>query len=180
MPFVNSGDSDRVMRHRIIQFLLAFAFTTLPCLGQAGYVAVLVSDTQGRPVKGIQIGIEGGDSKLTGDDGKVQLALAAGTKPGSWITYHVLHSAPGKDFVINSPWDRRDQVPVAGNPESPEREPRKEGFGQQRIETCKVRDPAHLNCISKEIFEVLDDFTFRRRRHAHPAQGGKGASRFKN
>lgn len=55
--------------------------TTMPCLAEHGFVVVLVQDTQHRPVRRVEIGIEGiGGSKLTGDDGKAQLAVGSGRR----------------------------------------------------------------------------------------------------
>ena len=95
-----------------IPCLIAGITLGLPCWAEQGYVLVLVQDTQHHPVRGVEIGIEGvGGSKLTGDDGKAQLAVGAGTKAGDWLPLSILHSPPGKDLVMNSPWDYRAQVP---------------------------------------------------------------------
>ena len=92
--------------------LLIEVSVSLPCRAEQGFVLVLVQDTHRHPVRGVEIGIEGvGGSKLTGDDGKAQLAVGAGTKHGDWLSLAILHSPPGKDLVMNSPWDYRAQVP---------------------------------------------------------------------
>ena len=79
-----------------------------------------MQDAQRRPVRGIEIGVEGiGGSRLSGDDGKAQLALAKNAVPNDWITLQILHSPAAKDFVIVSPWDYRVQVPsFAEKPEN--------------------------------------------------------------
>ena len=91
-----------------------------PALAESGYLTVQVQDTQRRPVRGVDIGVEGlGGSHLSGDDGKAQLALAKSAAPNDWITLQILHSPPSKDFVIISPWDYRVQVPsFADKPEN--------------------------------------------------------------
>ena len=84
----------------------------LPCRAEHGFVLVLVQDAQHHPVRGVEIGIEGiGGSKVTGDDGKAQLPVGAGTKEGDWLPLVILHSPPGRDLVMISPWDSRSQIP---------------------------------------------------------------------
>jgi tetratricopeptide (TPR) repeat protein len=95
-----------------IACLVAGLSLVLPCRAEHGFALVLVQDVQHHPVRGVEIGIEGfGGSKLTGDDGKAQLAVGAGTKEGDWLPMAILHSPPGKDLVMISPWDSRSQVP---------------------------------------------------------------------
>ena len=91
-----------------------------PALAEVGYVTVQVQDAQRRPVRGVGIGVEGiGGSRLSGDDGKAQLALAKNAVPNDWITLQILHSPAGRDFVMVSPWDYRVQVPsFAEKPEN--------------------------------------------------------------
>jgi len=60
--------------------LAAGACLGQPCWAEHGFVLVQVQDTQHRPVRGVEIGIDGlGGSKLTGDDGKAKLPVGRGT-----------------------------------------------------------------------------------------------------
>jgi tetratricopeptide (TPR) repeat protein len=86
-------------------------FTALPSLSETGYVTVLVQDAHQHPVRLVEIGIEKGVSKLTKDDGEAQLPLAQTIKADDWITFQLVHSPPGKDLAIVSPWDNRIPVP---------------------------------------------------------------------
>jgi hypothetical protein len=77
-----------------------------------GQVLVRVEDAQHHAVGGIEIGIDGiGGSGRTGDDGKVQLAVGGGTRPGDSITLVVSKSPPPNHYLIISPWDSRAMVP---------------------------------------------------------------------
>jgi tetratricopeptide (TPR) repeat protein len=98
--------------------LIAIAASS--AFAETGYITVQVQDAQRRPVRAIDIGVEGiGGSRLSGDDGKARLALAKNTAPNDWITLQILHSPAGKDFVMVSPWDYRVQVPsFAEKPEN--------------------------------------------------------------
>jgi len=80
-------------------------------LAETGYVTVLVEDAHQHPVRLVEIGIEEGVSKLTKDDGEAQLPLAQTIKADDWISFQLLHSPPGKDLAIVSPWDNRIPVP---------------------------------------------------------------------
>jgi tetratricopeptide (TPR) repeat protein len=104
------------LKHALIAAILA----TAPAFAETGYITVQVQDAQRRPIRAIDIGVEGiGGSRLSGDDGKAQLTLAKSTAPNDWITLQILHSPAGKDFVIVSPWDYRVQVPsFAEKPEN--------------------------------------------------------------
>jgi tetratricopeptide (TPR) repeat protein len=91
---------------------LTGVFAALPAGAEHGFVLVQVQDTQHRPVRGIEIGIEGfGGSKLSGDDGKAKLSIGNGAKENDWISLAILHSPPGADLVMISPWDNRSQIP---------------------------------------------------------------------
>jgi tetratricopeptide (TPR) repeat protein len=82
------------------------------CQAERGFVLVFVQDSHNRPVRGVEIRIEGiGSSKMTGDDGKAQLPVVPGTKEGDWIPLIIVHSPPGRDLVMFSPWDNRSPVP---------------------------------------------------------------------
>ena len=73
---------------------------------------VQVQDAQHKPVRKLEIGIEGfGASAVTGNDGKAKLPIGSAAVPGDSISLAVLHSPPGKDFVMISPWDNRAIVP---------------------------------------------------------------------
>lgn len=92
-------------------FVLGLSLGRL-CLAERGFVLVQVQDAQHRPVGGVEIGIEGdAGSRVTGNDGKAQLALGAGAKAGDGLTLSIMRSPPGKDLVMFSPWDSRAQVP---------------------------------------------------------------------
>ena len=81
-----------------------------------GILQVLVQDAHKRPVKDIEIGIEGsGGSRISGDDGKALLPLSKDTVENDWVSLELLHSPSGKDFVIVSPYDNRTPVPSFKN-----------------------------------------------------------------
>ncbi len=83
---------------------------------EPGKLLVEVEDVNDHPVRGIEIGIKGfGGSRLTGSDGKALLSLASDTRETDWVLLQLLHSPPGKDFVMVSPWDSRVQVPSFKN-----------------------------------------------------------------
>jgi tetratricopeptide (TPR) repeat protein len=83
---------------------------------ESGVLVVHVEDVQRHPISGVQIGTEGdGGSAIRGDDGKARILLAKQTKQGSWVSLQILRSPPGKDFVMNSPWDYRTIVPSFEN-----------------------------------------------------------------
>jgi tetratricopeptide (TPR) repeat protein len=100
----------------LLTAVFVFSLTDDPLRAEAGVLVLHVEDVQARPVRGLEIGIEGdGGSGITGDDGKVRIRLARDTKPGSWVTLQILHSPHGTDFVIFSPLERRTLVPPFGN-----------------------------------------------------------------
>jgi tetratricopeptide (TPR) repeat protein len=103
--------------HRLCRTNFALMFGSLLCAAgsllwaESGVLVVHVKDVQQRPIRGIQIGVEGdGGSSTTGDDGKARIALAKDTKEKSWVSLQILKSPPGKDFVMVSPWDHRSVV----------------------------------------------------------------------
>jgi tetratricopeptide (TPR) repeat protein len=80
--------------------------------GEAGKMSVQIQDAYERPIADVEIGIKGiGDSKVSGSDGKVQLALGKDTNENDYVILQIVHSPRGKDLVIISPWDARTQVP---------------------------------------------------------------------
>jgi hypothetical protein len=96
--------------------LLCFCMFAQLCAAETGKIVVQVQDVHHLPVKGVGIGIDGiGGSGVTGDDGKVVLALGNDAKEGELISLAVLHSPPGKDLVMVSPWDNRAIVPPFSN-----------------------------------------------------------------
>jgi hypothetical protein len=93
-------------------FLLMGVSVCPPCQAEHGFVLVQVQNTKHHPLRGVEIGIEGfGSSKMTGDDGKAKLSVGSATKEDDWISLAIVHSPPGKDLVMISPWDNRAQVP---------------------------------------------------------------------
>jgi tetratricopeptide (TPR) repeat protein len=79
---------------------------------ETGKILVQVQDAQEKPVSGIEIGLKGrGGSKITGSDGKMQLAVGTDDKEGDWVLLHIVHSPPGREYEIISPWDYRAQIP---------------------------------------------------------------------
>jgi tetratricopeptide (TPR) repeat protein len=92
-------------------FALGVYLTQL-CQAERGFVLVQVQDTKNHPLRGVEVGIDGfGGSNMTGNDGKAKLSLGSAAKEGDWISLSILHSPPGKDWVMLSPWDNRSQVP---------------------------------------------------------------------
>jgi len=79
-------------------------------------IVIVVQDFQDHPIEGLKIGIEGGgDFRTTGPDGKAILNLAGNTKEGDWVSFQILESPPGKDFVISAPARHRSPVPSQNN-----------------------------------------------------------------
>ena len=78
----------------------------------ADTLTVSVSDPQGRPVSGLEIGLKaGGGTGTTIDDGKTTIPLAQGTAEHSFVLLQVVSSPPGKDWALLSPYDSRVEVP---------------------------------------------------------------------
>jgi len=99
--------------------VIALLIAAIPCLAESGYVNVQVEDAHQHPVRLVEIGIEKGASKLTKDDGEAQLPLAQTIKADDWITFQLVHSPPGQNLAIVSPWDNRIPVPsFADKPEN--------------------------------------------------------------
>jgi tetratricopeptide (TPR) repeat protein len=101
--------------------LMTFALllSTPRCFAASGYINVRVENVQGNPVRNLQIGIENGVSVLTKESGLVQLTLSTNSAPNDWITIQLVHSPPGQDLAIVSPWDYRAQIPsFADKPEN--------------------------------------------------------------
>jgi hypothetical protein len=74
-------------------------------------ILVVVKDAQGNPVKGIKIGIDGpGDSQSTGPDGKAVLTLEIDARQSVWVSFEIVNSPPGEDFVIVAPADHGQHV----------------------------------------------------------------------
>ena len=107
------------MTPRIRQLALALLLAAPSCFAATGYINVRVEDVQGHPVRNLQIGIENGVSVLTKEGGLAQLALSSNSAPNDWITIQLVHSPPGQDLAIVSPWDYHAQVPsFADKPEN--------------------------------------------------------------
>jgi tetratricopeptide (TPR) repeat protein len=103
-----------------ITCLVVCIFIGQHCRAERGYVLVEVQDTQKRPVRGVEIGIDGlGGSKLSGEDGKAKIPIGNAANEGDWFSLTLLHSPGGKDLAIISPWDNRAQIPsFADKPEN--------------------------------------------------------------
>jgi tetratricopeptide (TPR) repeat protein len=84
-------------------------------LAEQGVLAIHVSDTQKRPISGVQLATEGDGSVGSPTDaaGKTRIRLAPQTRPQSWITLQIVKSS--RDLVFISPWDGRAQVPSFEN-----------------------------------------------------------------
>src|SRR5580704_4258571 len=98
---------------RIFLLLLLSVCASAPlCAAEAGKLVVFVQDLQQRPVKSVEIAIDGVvDSGVTGADGKAVLALSSTTNEGDWVSLSLLHSPSGQDLVMATPWDGRVMVP---------------------------------------------------------------------
>src|ERR1039458_9899737 len=109
------------MRSPLHRALLALFFlgTCLPgsvASAETGFLVVHVEDVQGHPVRGVQIGVKGDGGSDTSDaHGTARIRLAPQTKVTDWVTLQVLHSPPGKDLVLLSPYDSRAVVPSFEN-----------------------------------------------------------------
>src|SRR5271157_5063378 len=108
------------MTQRISRFVLLLAFCVYGGVAlvwsETGKLLVLVQDLQKQPVKGVQIGIEGaGGTGTTGDDGKALLPLTKDTNENDWVSLQILHSPPGKNLVMVSPYDNHTLVPPFKN-----------------------------------------------------------------
>ena len=86
----------------------ALAITTL--FAEQGIVILAVRDTQGNPIPGVQIAVEGsGSTTPTDRNGTTRLRVDPQTRPGNSLTLRVVGGP--SDFVIISPSDRRALVP---------------------------------------------------------------------
>src|SRR5271157_1511679 len=108
------------MTKSISRFVLLLAFCVHVGVAlvwsETGKLLVLVQDAEKRPVKGVEIGVEGGGgSKVTGDDGKALLPLTKDTNENDWVSLQILHSPPGKNLVMVSPYDNHTLVPPFKN-----------------------------------------------------------------
>src|SRR5271157_815653 len=108
------------MTKSISRFVLLLAFCVHVGVAlvwsETGKLLVLVQDAEKRPVKGVEIGVEGGGgSKVTGDDGKALLPLTKDTNENDWVSLQILHSPPRKDLVMVSPYDNHTLVPSFKN-----------------------------------------------------------------
>lgn len=96
--------------------VLFFLAACLPASAETGVLVVHVEDVQGHPVRGVQIGVKGDGGSGTSDPhGTVRIRLAPQTQVKDWVTLQVLHSPPGKNLVLLSPWDSRSVVPSFEN-----------------------------------------------------------------
>jgi len=98
----------------IRRFVLPCIFLAFPLFNWAdvAVLQVLVQDAQKRPVRGVEIGVEGsGGSRITGDDGKALLPLAKETSENDWVSLQIVHSPRGQDWAMVSPYDGRTPVP---------------------------------------------------------------------
>jgi hypothetical protein len=113
----------------IAPFLIGQIIAVPICLSERGTVLVRVVDVHGKPVGGVEIGMNGaGGSGTTSsgsintpskDDGKLLLSVGADTKENDLISFALLKSPPGQDLAILSPWDNRARVPpFADKPEN--------------------------------------------------------------
>jgi len=84
-------------------------------LAEQGVLVIHVSDTQKRPISGVQLATEGDGSVGAPTDvaGKTRIRLAPQTRPQSWVTLQIVKSL--RDLVFISPWDGRAQVPPFEN-----------------------------------------------------------------
>jgi tetratricopeptide (TPR) repeat protein len=99
------------MAKRLVFASLLLASSTTAWAAQ-GKVLINVQNPQNQPVGRVQIGVSGaGGTATTGDDGKAQIAVSGATRPSDPISLTILHSPPGKDYVLLSPWDSRALVP---------------------------------------------------------------------
>jgi tetratricopeptide (TPR) repeat protein len=97
-------------------FFLGTCLPGSPASAESGFLVVHVQDVQGHPVRGVQIGVKGDGGSGTSDPhGTVRIRLASQTQVKDWVTLQVLHSPPGKDLVLLSPWDSRAVVPSFEN-----------------------------------------------------------------
>lgn len=113
----NSKERSNALKRLVI---LALSLMFVPCFrslgwGDAGILQVLVHDAHKRPIKGVEIGIEGGGSGITGNDGMVLLRLPKDTVENDWASLQIIRSPIGKAFVMVSPYDSRTLVPSFKN-----------------------------------------------------------------
>lgn len=89
---------------------------SLTASAETGFLVVHVEDVRGHPIRGVQIGVKGdGGSDTSNPNGQLRIRLAVQTQAKDWVTLQVLHSPPGKDLVLLSPWDSRAVVPSFEN-----------------------------------------------------------------
>ncbi len=83
---------------------------------EQGVLVVHVKDVQNRPIVNLEIGTEGeGDTQRTDISGLARLRLAPQTRAATLVSLQIIHSPPGKDFVMIDPWDGRSFVPPFEN-----------------------------------------------------------------
>jgi tetratricopeptide (TPR) repeat protein len=101
---------------KLLASLAVGVCSLMPCAAEPGRIVVYVQDTKDRPIRGVELAVEGvGGAKTTGDDGKAILTVGADTKPRDPVSFKILHSPPGRDLVFVSPWDGRTFVPSFEN-----------------------------------------------------------------
>lgn len=83
---------------------------------EKGILTVNVTDPQGHPVRGLQIGLKfGGGSDTTVDNGTASIPLALGTNEHSFVMLQIVSSPPGRNLALLSPYDSRVEIPPFEN-----------------------------------------------------------------
>ena len=118
-----------VSRFRFL-ILLGAALCVRNLSAETGILALYVSDTQGRPVSGIELTVKGdGGSDKSAKDGKARIRLAKDTQPMSFVTFAI--TSPSK-WALISPWDERVVVPSFQNQSQNYVQVGSSGGGKQR------------------------------------------------
>ena len=136
----------RSLLHRAALLTLLLG-ACLPASAETGFLLVHVEDVQGHPVRGVQIGVKGdGGSDTSDPHGTVRIRLAPQTQAKDWVALQVLHSPPGKDLVLPSPWDSRAVVPSLEN--------KSDNFVDVVVETgdrAALANPSALRAFAEKI-----------------------------
>lgn len=100
------------MHHRLHNAFLLVILTSL-CLAcptvhaETGILVVHVADLQGRPVRGVWIGVteDGSGNAETDLAGKARIRLGHNTQQESWVSLQIVASPSGTDLGIVQPWN---------------------------------------------------------------------------
>jgi tetratricopeptide (TPR) repeat protein len=97
-----------------VMWVMALSF---PVAAEQGKLSLHVTDPKGIPVAHLEIATagDGGGPKETDRTGRVILVLARDTKVNSSVSFQIVKSPKGHDYVMVSPWNSSTLVPSFEN-----------------------------------------------------------------